>query len=94
MLWVPTVTKTKEGTEHLEYQSDEIQDSIYWAVLKQAYRSFRLFNGVFSNILEAEKDLTKLRYKLDNYLSKVRSLVSVHFVVSLLCCLCSSKHLF
>ncbi|XP_034251405.1 vacuolar fusion protein CCZ1 homolog isoform X1 [Thrips palmi] len=70
VLTVPTATKTKEGIDHLEYQSDEVQDNIYWAVLKQAYRSFQLFNGSFSNILDSEKDPTKLRYKLDHFFAK------------------------
>lgn len=70
VLSVPTATRVKEGVEHREYLTDDIQDNVYWAVLKQAYRSFRLFYCSFHNILEAGNDLTQLRYKLDHHFSK------------------------
>lgn len=76
VLSVPTATKTKEGVDHLEYQSDEIQDNVHWSVLEQAYRSFSLFNGTFSQILD-DYDLTKLRYKLASYLSKYLSKIKL-----------------
>lgn len=70
VLSVPTVIKTKEGVDSLEHLSDDIQDNVYWAVMQEVYRSFRLFHGSFKTILHVGNDVTKLRYELDQYMSK------------------------
>lgn len=46
-LSVPSEKKVKSGQEHTEYRGDEVHESIYKAILKQAYASFKLLNGTF-----------------------------------------------
>lgn len=68
---IPFVTKVKDGTEYLEYQSDDVQDNIYLAVLRQAYQMFRLFKGSFTAILSSSgADVTHLKQKLDHFFSR------------------------
>jgi hypothetical protein len=67
------VTKVKDGTEYLEYQSDDVQDNVYLAVLRQSYQMFRLFKGSFTAILSSSGgDVTHLKQKLDHFFSRVR----------------------
>lgn len=69
---VPFVVKMKDGTEYLEYQSDDVQDNVYLAVLQQSYKMFRLFKGSFTAILDSSgADVTQLKYKLDHFFSRV-----------------------
>jgi hypothetical protein len=71
---IPFVTKDKDGTEYLEYQSDDVQDNVYLAVLRQSYQMFRLFKGSFAAILSSSgADVTHLRQKLDHFFSRVRA---------------------
>lgn len=68
---IPFVTKIKDGAEYQEYQSDEVQDSVYLAVLQQAYQMFRLFKGTFGAILENKGgDVDSLKQKLDHFFSR------------------------
>lgn len=68
---IPSLTKVKDGTEYLEYQSDDVQDSVYLAVLQQAYQMFRLFKGSFTSILESKSgDVAYLKQKLDHFFSR------------------------
>jgi hypothetical protein len=70
---IPFVTKVKDGTEYLEYQSDDVQDNVYLAVLRQSYQMFRLFKGSFTAILSSKGgDVTHLKQKLDHFFSRVR----------------------
>jgi hypothetical protein len=70
---IPFVIKVKDGTEYLEYQSDDVQDNVYLAVLQQSYKMFRLFKGSFTAILSSNgADVTQLKQKLDHFFSRVR----------------------
>jgi hypothetical protein len=70
---IPFVTKVKDGTEYLEYQSDDVQDNVYLAVLQQSYQMFRLFKGSFTAILSSSGgEVTQLKQKLDHFFSRVR----------------------
>ena len=68
---IPFVTKVKDGTEYLEYQSDDVQDNVYIAVLKQSYQMFRLFKGSFASILNKGGEVLHLKQKLDHFFSRV-----------------------
>ncbi|KAJ4444927.1 hypothetical protein ANN_06726 [Periplaneta americana] len=68
---IPFVAKVKDGTEYLEYQSDDVQDNVYLAVLKQSYQMFRLFKGSFNAILNSKGgDIVHLKQKLDHFFSR------------------------
>ena len=70
---IPFVVKMKDGTEYWEYQSDDVQDNVYLAVLQQSYKMFRLFKGSFTAILSSSgADVTQLKQKLDHFFSRVR----------------------
>lgn len=70
---IPFVVKVKDGTEYWEYQSDDVQDNVYLAVLQQSYKMFRLFKGSFTAILNSNgADVTQLKQKLDHFFSRVR----------------------
>lgn len=67
---IPSVTKSKDGSDYLEYQSDDVQDNVYLAVLKQSYQMFRLFKGSFSSILDCKGgDVECLKHKLESFFS-------------------------
>lgn len=68
---IPFVIKVKDGTEYLEYQSDDVQDNVYLAVLQQSYKMFRLFKGSFTAILSSNgADVTQLKQNLDHFFSR------------------------
>ncbi|KAJ8881119.1 hypothetical protein PR048_017592 [Dryococelus australis] len=68
---VPAVTKTKDGMEYVEYQSDDVQDNVFRSVLRQSYRMFRLFKGSFCHILSSHAgDVQPLRHKLEHFFSR------------------------
>lgn len=68
---IPCVSKMKDGTEYLEYQSDDVQDTVYLAVLKQSYQMFRLFKNSFTAILDSKDgDVGYLKQKLENFFSR------------------------
>lgn len=67
---IPFVTKVKDGTEYFEYQSDDVQDNVYLAVLKQSYQMFRLFKGSIMSILTKGGDVLHLKQKLDHFFSR------------------------
>ncbi|XP_063221462.1 vacuolar fusion protein CCZ1 homolog isoform X1 [Bacillus rossius redtenbacheri] len=68
---VPAVTKTKDGVEYVEYQSDDVQDNVFRSVLCQSYRMFRLFKGSFGHILSSHAgDVELLRLKLEHFFSR------------------------
>lgn len=70
---IPFVVKVKDGTEYWEYQSDDVQDNVYLAVLQQSYKMFRLFKGSFTAILNSNgADVIQLKQKLDHFFSRVR----------------------
>ncbi|CAH1794456.1 unnamed protein product [Owenia fusiformis] len=49
---IPISHKTKDGVPYIEYHEDDVQDSVFQAVLKQAYKMFRFFMGPFSDIMD------------------------------------------
>jgi hypothetical protein len=77
---IPFVIRVKDGAEYLEYQSDDVQDNVYLAVLQQSYKMFRLFKGSFTAILRSNgADVTQLKQKLDHFFSRVR--VKYYFLI-------------
>lgn len=41
----PFQEKTKDGTPYLEYREDDVQDSVFQAVLDLAYKMFKVKTG-------------------------------------------------
>ncbi|KAJ8922147.1 hypothetical protein NQ315_004082 [Exocentrus adspersus] len=60
-LYLPTVIKTKDNVQTVEHLENDVQDSVYEAVLKQAYFMYRLFWGTF----ESAKDIGTLKMTLE-----------------------------
>ncbi|KAK2152106.1 hypothetical protein LSH36_339g00079 [Paralvinella palmiformis] len=48
---VPYSTKTKDGQTYLEYHDEDVQDSVYEAVLHQCYKMFKSLEHFFSKYL-------------------------------------------
>lgn len=69
---VPYVWKTKDDTEYIEYQHDEVSSSVCQAILKQTYAMFRLFMGSFNTILNDPDcgSVLLLKHKLDHFYSR------------------------
>ncbi|XP_041073742.1 vacuolar fusion protein CCZ1 homolog isoform X2 [Polyodon spathula] len=59
----PMIEKNnKDGKPVVEYQEEEILDSVYSSVLRQCYNMYKLFNGTFARTMEAGGvDLLKQR---------------------------------
>ncbi|RXM32902.1 Vacuolar fusion protein CCZ1-like [Acipenser ruthenus] len=59
----PMIEKNnKDGKPVVEYQEEEILDSVYSSVLQQCYNMYKLFNGTFARTMEAGGvDLLKQR---------------------------------
>ena len=41
---IPYSEKVKDGHSYIEYREEDVQDSVYAAVLKQAYRMFQVIS--------------------------------------------------
>ncbi|CAC5425400.1 Vacuolar fusion protein CCZ1 homolog B,Vacuolar fusion protein CCZ1 homolog [Mytilus coruscus] len=68
---VPYTEKTKDGQPIVEYREEDVQDCVYEALLKQAYRMFHLFNGTFEHILaKNKKDVQCLKQRLEHFYSR------------------------
>lgn len=68
---IPFSEKTKDHSPYLEYHEEDVQDSVYEAILRQAYRMFQLFNGSFSNILaKSNNDIKALQVRLDHFYTR------------------------
>ncbi|XP_033735365.1 vacuolar fusion protein CCZ1 homolog [Pecten maximus] len=68
---IPFSEKTKDHSSYLEYHEEDVQDSVYDAILRQAYRMFQLFNGSFSNILaKSNNDIKALQVRLDHFYTR------------------------
>ncbi|KAF5280704.1 hypothetical protein FQR65_LT15014 [Abscondita terminalis] len=65
---LPYINKTRNGATFLDYVEEEVHDTIYKAVLKQAYSMYRLFSGTYSST-ERHSNVTALRTKLDHFYS-------------------------
>ncbi|XP_063445038.1 vacuolar fusion protein CCZ1 homolog [Mytilus trossulus] len=68
---VPFTEKTKDGQPIVEYREEDVQDCVYEALLKQAYRMFHLFNGTFTHILSKNSnDVQCLKQRLEHFYSR------------------------
>ncbi|XP_013403432.1 vacuolar fusion protein CCZ1 homolog [Lingula anatina] len=66
---IPSSEKEKDGQSYMEFHEDDVQDSVFDAVLKQAYRMFKLFMGSFQHILE-KGTAQNLKQRLDHFFSR------------------------
>ncbi|XP_051789628.1 LOW QUALITY PROTEIN: vacuolar fusion protein CCZ1 homolog [Erpetoichthys calabaricus] len=57
---------SKGGKPDLEYQEEEMLDSVYGAVLQQCYNMYKLFNGRFSKAMD-EGGVALLRERLEKF---------------------------
>ncbi|XP_039629815.1 vacuolar fusion protein CCZ1 homolog isoform X2 [Polypterus senegalus] len=57
---------SKGGKPVLEYQEEEMLDSVYGAVLQQCYNMYKLFNGRFSKAMD-EGGVALLRERLEKF---------------------------
>ncbi|XP_059483964.1 vacuolar fusion protein CCZ1 homolog [Neocloeon triangulifer] len=67
-LSVPTLVKSKDGQDYTEYQTDDINDAVYLAVLKQCHLMFQLFNGHLSNLAS---NPSQIKVLLDQFYSRL-----------------------
>lgn len=68
---LPFKEKTKDGQPYTEYREDDVQDSVFEAVLNLAYRMFKLFNGTLYHILQrADGDIQSLKQRLEHFYNK------------------------
>ncbi|KAF5296062.1 hypothetical protein FQA39_LY12684 [Lamprigera yunnana] len=65
---LPHITKSRNSTTYVEYVEEEVHDTIYKAVLKQAYSMYRLFSGTYTST-EKQGNVTTLRTKLEHFYS-------------------------
>ncbi|XP_046370029.2 vacuolar fusion protein CCZ1 homolog [Haliotis rufescens] len=76
---IPYSEKTKDGKSYIEYREDDIQDSVFEAVVRQSYRMFQFFNGTFENILDrAERNVQSLIQRLDHFFSRYLLTLRLH----------------
>ncbi|XP_041362737.1 vacuolar fusion protein CCZ1 homolog [Gigantopelta aegis] len=76
---IPYSEKVKDGHSYIEYREEDVQDSVYAAVLKQAYRMFQLFNGTFENILQqANGDVQILKQRLEHFYERYLLTLRMH----------------
>ncbi|XP_064603975.1 vacuolar fusion protein CCZ1 homolog [Liolophura sinensis] len=67
---IPVTEKvSKDGITYNEYHEEDVQDSVFEAVLRQSYRMFTLFNGTFTSIL-SRTDVNGLQQRLDHFFSR------------------------
>ncbi|KAF2883661.1 hypothetical protein ILUMI_22533 [Ignelater luminosus] len=65
---LPHVAKSRNGSTVNEYLEEDVHDTVYEAVLKQAYLMYRLFAGTFCST-EKKSDVSHLRNKLEHFFS-------------------------
>ncbi|CAH1273546.1 CCZ1B [Branchiostoma lanceolatum] len=64
---IPCNEKTgKDGQTYIEYHDEDVQDSVFDAVLKTSYKMFRLFMGTFTRILE-RFNVEVLKQRLEHF---------------------------
>ena len=52
---VPHSQKTKDGQLYIEYHGDDVQDSVYYAVLQHAYNMFKVSQHSFGvDLMDAQ----------------------------------------
>ncbi|XP_059170068.1 vacuolar fusion protein CCZ1 homolog isoform X2 [Physella acuta] len=68
---IPFKEKSLDGQKVTEYRDDHVQDSVFEAILGQAYKMFKLFNGTFTTILNrANGEVEALKQRLEHFYSK------------------------
>lgn len=63
------MVKVRDGQEHVEYQSDDVQDAVYLSVLRQCHALYQLFNGPLA---VRAANLMQIKVSLDQFYSRVR----------------------
>ncbi|KAF4528086.1 hypothetical protein B566_EDAN016506 [Ephemera danica] len=71
---VPCLVKVRDGQEHIEYQSDDVQDAVYLAVLRQCHALYQLFNGPLT--VKAANP-AQIKVSLDQFYSNHADLLDV-----------------
>ncbi|XP_006814751.2 vacuolar fusion protein CCZ1 homolog [Saccoglossus kowalevskii] len=66
---IPRSESEKDGQPITEYHEEDVQDSVFRAVLEQSYKMFKLFMGTFTNIIE-KTNLDQLIYRMDHFYSR------------------------
>ncbi|XP_072044542.1 vacuolar fusion protein CCZ1 homolog [Amphiura filiformis] len=66
---IPYSEKTKDGQMYHEYHEEDVQDSVFQAVLAHAYKLFKLFMGTFTSIVE-NNGLEQLKHRLGHFYSR------------------------
>ncbi|XP_077980451.1 vacuolar fusion protein CCZ1 homolog [Glandiceps talaboti] len=66
---IPKSETEKDGQTIIEYHEDDVQDSVYGAVLEQAYKMFKLFMGTFTSILK-QTNVQHLMTRLDHFFTR------------------------
>lgn len=68
---LPFKEKVKDGQSYIEYREDDVQDSVFAAVLNLAYKMFKLFNGTFEHTLQrGGGDVMCLKQRLELFYNK------------------------
>ncbi|ESO93330.1 hypothetical protein LOTGIDRAFT_216156 [Lottia gigantea] len=76
---VPFSKKEKDDQSYYEYREEDVQNSVYRAVLLQTYKMFKLFNGTFVNILERSGgDISSLKHRLEHFYSRYLLTLKLH----------------
>ncbi|XP_022697114.1 vacuolar fusion protein CCZ1 homolog isoform X2 [Varroa jacobsoni] len=65
-LTLPSQQRTRDSQTVVEYLTEDVQDSVYQAVLRKLYTLFRCFQGTLTEIV-TEKGVNGLRELLDTY---------------------------
>lgn len=66
---IPYSEKIKDGQMYHEYHEEDVQDSVFEAVLHHAYKIFKLFMGTFTSIVE-KNGIEQLKHRLGHFYSR------------------------
>ncbi|PIK49179.1 putative vacuolar fusion protein CCZ1-like [Apostichopus japonicus] len=66
---VPVTHRTEDGKTIAEYHEEDVQDTVYQAVLKQAYTMFKFFMGSFADIVN-KFSIEELKSRLNHFFSQ------------------------
>lgn len=64
-------SKSKNGLKETIYRGENVQDDVYFSILKQAYNMYQLFFDTFEPPRQTEHDLVHLKEKIRQFYSKV-----------------------
>uniref|UniRef100_T1JG93 CCZ1/INTU/HSP4 first Longin domain-containing protein n=1 Tax=Strigamia maritima TaxID=126957 RepID=T1JG93_STRMM len=67
---IPFTQKTKDDQVTVDYQSEDVQDNVYQAILKQTYQMFRFFMGPFELNMKTCASITHLKENLEHFFSR------------------------